>query len=212
MSRRIRLLVSRGEECKYLSHLDVCRVWERACRRAGIKLKYSEGFSPHPKLTIAAPLPVGVTACADFLEIECDAMVRTVMQTLPSALPIGFEVHDAMEIDPAVESLQSLVHRAQYKVVVEYSGSVEQVEEKLRIFLEASEVLITRHREDRSKEINIRPLVLEARLENLENSRLTLILLLMCSAEGTGRCDEFCSALGLSAPLETCRTRLFLKE
>ena len=67
--QRIRLKFGRDSRLKFISHLDMMRAWQRVFTRAGLKLAYSEGFSPHPKFTIAAPLPVGVTSDAEFAEI-----------------------------------------------------------------------------------------------------------------------------------------------
>ena len=67
--QRIRISFSRGEKVKYISHLDLMRLWERALRRASIPIAYSQGFSPHPKISIAAPLPIGVTSDGEFMDI-----------------------------------------------------------------------------------------------------------------------------------------------
>ena len=67
--QRLRVTFSRGEELKYLSHLDVMRLWERALRRADLPLAYSQGFSPHAKISIAAPLPLGVTGERELMDI-----------------------------------------------------------------------------------------------------------------------------------------------
>ena len=64
---RLRLKFSRGEKLKYLSHLDLMRLWERALRRAGLPAAYSEGFSPHPRISLASPLAVGVTSRAELM-------------------------------------------------------------------------------------------------------------------------------------------------
>ena len=212
MNKRIRLLISRGAESKYLSHLDVSRVWIRACRRAGLNVKYSEGFSPRPKLTIAAPLPVGVMAQADFLEIECAELARTVMQVLPTALPAGFGVHGAMEIDSAAPSLQASVYSAEYNLLVPCGLSLENIQGRLKAFLAAEEIIFKRLREGSMKEFNIRPLVLDAETKNLKDGILMMRVLLKCSMSGTGRSEEFCAALGLAAPLSITRTRLFLQD
>ena len=45
---RLRVRFCRGEELKFISHLDIIRLWVRALRRARIPLEYTEGFSPHP--------------------------------------------------------------------------------------------------------------------------------------------------------------------
>lgn len=55
--QRLRITFARGDEMKYITHLDMMRFWERALRRAGLPVAYSEGFSPHPQIAIAAPSP-----------------------------------------------------------------------------------------------------------------------------------------------------------
>ncbi len=82
---RLRLKFSRGEELKYISHLDLMRLWERALRRARIPIAYSEGFSPHPRLSLAAPLALGITSEAELIDIFLER--RLAPGLLTSALP-----------------------------------------------------------------------------------------------------------------------------
>ncbi|KPK23033.1 MAG: hypothetical protein AMJ70_04475, partial [Dehalococcoidia bacterium SG8_51_3] len=67
--QRLRIKYCRGEELKYISHLDIMRLWQRALNRAGISLAYSEGFHPHPKISLAAPLAIGVTSEAELMDV-----------------------------------------------------------------------------------------------------------------------------------------------
>ena len=67
--QRLRLRFSKGEQLKYISHLDLARAWERAFRRAGLPVAHSQGFNPRPRLQIAAALPVGVTGRAEYLDV-----------------------------------------------------------------------------------------------------------------------------------------------
>src|SRR4030042_1136628 len=73
--QRLRLKFSRGQELKFLSHLDLMRLWERALRRAGLPLAYSEGFTPHPQIALAAPLLVGVTSDAELMDVSLSRWV-----------------------------------------------------------------------------------------------------------------------------------------
>ena len=66
---RLRVKFKRGLEVKLISHLDIIRLWHRALRRAGVELAYSEGFSPHPKISLAAPLALGVTSQAELMDV-----------------------------------------------------------------------------------------------------------------------------------------------
>jgi len=66
MMDRIRFRYACGKELRYLSHLDLLRLFQRAMRRARLPLAYTLGFNPRPKLSLAAPLPVGVTASKEY--------------------------------------------------------------------------------------------------------------------------------------------------
>lgn len=66
--QRVRARFRKGERARHISHLDVLRYWERAMRRAGLPLCYSQGFTPHPKIAFAAPLPLGFTGEAEIME------------------------------------------------------------------------------------------------------------------------------------------------
>ncbi len=66
---RLRIRFKRGEEIKFISHLDLIRVWQRAFRRAGVVLAYSEGFNPHPRISLASPLALGITADAELMDV-----------------------------------------------------------------------------------------------------------------------------------------------
>ncbi|MGH2634098.1 MAG: TIGR03936 family radical SAM-associated protein, partial [Tepidiformaceae bacterium] len=66
-TQRFRVWFRKGERVRYISHLDVLRAWERAIRRTGLPLSYSQGFTPHPKIAFASPLPLGFIG-------ECEVM------------------------------------------------------------------------------------------------------------------------------------------
>ncbi len=74
-AQRIRVWFTKGERVQYISHLDVLRFWERAIRRAGLPLTYSQGFTPHPKLAFASPLPLGFTAEREVMDVTLDERV-----------------------------------------------------------------------------------------------------------------------------------------
>src|SRR5688500_7774877 len=66
---RVRLTFSKEGALRYIGHLDLVRMWERACRRAKLPLAYTLGFTPHPRLTLAAPLALGVTSAAELMDV-----------------------------------------------------------------------------------------------------------------------------------------------
>jgi radical SAM-linked protein len=73
--QRFRVWFRKGERVRYISHLDVLRSWERSIRRAGLPLSYSQGFTPHPKIAFASPLPLGFVSEAEVMDVSLDERV-----------------------------------------------------------------------------------------------------------------------------------------
>lgn len=115
---RVVVKYTREERVKYISHLDLMRTMQRAVRRADIPIAYSQGFNPHPVMSFASALPVGVTSDGEYMDmILSESMSLPVLkERLNHALPKGITVCDAMAVDSKAPSLMSLIERADYKV------------------------------------------------------------------------------------------------
>ena len=70
--KRLFLSITKGEELRFLGHLDFLRTVERAVMRSEIPVAFSEGFNPHMKLSLDSALGVGVTADPLYLEIRLE--------------------------------------------------------------------------------------------------------------------------------------------
>lgn len=113
---RLRFSFARLDQLKYLSHLELMRLMIRAFRRAALPLEYSRGFNPHPLFSIAAPLPVGVTAEREFADLSLSEPVEPALflELLSRQLPAGIELAGAGEAGPQAPSAASLVNAALY--------------------------------------------------------------------------------------------------
>lgn len=113
---RIRFRYARGKELCYLSHLDLMRLLQRAMRRAGLPLAYTLGFSPRPKLSLAAPLPVGVTASREYGEIFLVEPVSpaSFCRHLGEQLPVGLTLTGAVSVAMHDPPLAAVVNAALY--------------------------------------------------------------------------------------------------
>lgn len=120
-AQRVRITFARGDETKYITHLDLMRFWERALRRAEIPVAYSEGFSPHAQLSMAAPLAVGTTSEAELMDVYlAEAMPpAALMRQMSAQLPVGLSIVAAEEVGMALPALQADVRAAEYMVDVE---------------------------------------------------------------------------------------------
>lgn len=211
--QRLRLTFSRGEELKYISHLDLMRLWQRVLRRADIPLVYSQGFSPHPRLSLAAPLAVGVTSGGELIDIFLERRVSPhfFIKKVREQLPCGIDISEVLEVGLGLPSLQSQVLFAEYKVIAKAGKEQKEVEADIRSLL-ASDSLPWQH--DRDKEVrkyDLRGLIDDLWLLDWHNGECTLGMRLHCDSMGTGRPEQVTLALGFpNHPKSIHRTKLIL--
>ena len=70
---KIRIRFSKHGHIKFVGHLDMVRYFQKVMRRANVDIAYSQGFSPHQKMSFASPLSVGVTSQGEYFDIEVNS-------------------------------------------------------------------------------------------------------------------------------------------
>ena len=209
--QRLVITFSRGDDVKYISHLDMMRLWHRALRRAGMPVAYSQGFNPQPRIAIAAPLAVGVTSEGELMDIYFQRKVAPEFfaKTLSEQLPEGIEILDVKDIWPRLPSLQSQLKFAEYWVEVEPEMPLEVLENEVTMLL-AKDSLPWKHaRGDKVHKYDLRALIDDIRVITGDDSTYTLGLRLKNDPQGSGRPDQVLLALGFSSPARSIhRTRL----
>ena len=211
--QRLRLKFGRGEELKFLSHLDLMRLWERALRRAGLPLAYSEGFTPHPRIALAAPLSVGVTSEAELMDVFLSRWIApdSFVAQAKKQLPQGLDLPEAWPVGLNIPSLQSQVRFAEYKVEVDTEKARQEVESAVRSLLSAEELPWHHFRDTGARHYDLRALVDNLWLIDCRDSLCVLGMRLRCDARGSGRPEQVVKALGFSqGPKSIHRTKLIL--
>ena len=124
---RIRLTFSKEGALRFVGHLDLVRMWERAFRRAKLPLAYTLGFTPHPRLTFAAPLSLGATSEAELLDVYLrEALTaEAVMDRIGAELPEGCAVRAAEALAVEGPPLTALTRWAAYTVLAAGAGDAE---------------------------------------------------------------------------------------
>jgi radical SAM family uncharacterized protein/radical SAM-linked protein len=127
---RFRLKYTKGPEIRFISHLDISRVWLRAISRAGLPIAYSQGFSPHPKVSFGPPLPLGVTSRGEYMDIQLDRPAASESITsLQAHLPRGMSILAAKPIMSNARSISELAEAADY--MVKWPGDAAAIRSKL---------------------------------------------------------------------------------
>lgn len=156
-AQRLRVLFRKGERVKYISHLDVLRYWERAIRRAGLPLAYSQGFTPHPKLAFASPLPLGFTGEREVMDVTLDERIDPAefQRRLVEQDTEDLAVVEVREIPLAASAPQSAMLWSDYRVVIPGLDPAA-ARQAVREFLERASLPWREERGERVREYDLR--------------------------------------------------------
>ena len=202
---RLRLKFSRGEQLKFLSHLDLMRLWERAFRRAGMELAYSEGFSPHPRISLAAPLAVGTTSIAELMDVFLSRRITDglFVEKVSPQLPGGIGIIQILPVNIDAPSLQSRLRFAEYRVDMLSDKSVPDIESALAALLDRESLPWHHSRDTGERFYDLRPLINSLWLGGKRGDKCSIGMLLRCDASGSGRPEQVVKALGFSTQPES---------
>ncbi len=142
-SGKLRLRFGKTGRAVYISHLDLMHTMQRAFSRAEYELKYSEGFNPHPQISIALPLSVGAESVCEIMDfrLQQEADPKEIPARLTAVMPEGIEVSECYEQMRKVAELKYL----EIEGVFEYDDrDAAQMAGKLREFYAADEIVITK--------------------------------------------------------------------
>ena len=150
-------LFERKGALSYIGHLDLKAVFERALKRAGQPLLYTQGFNPRPMLEFALPLGVGIDTEGDWMDVamEVPVDIDEYVTKLNSELPGGLRLIRAVQLDEPKRSLMSVVTCAEYRI--EAPGITDAV---LKLF-EREQVETTKKSKGREVKTDIRPLLIK---------------------------------------------------
>ena len=157
---KLRLRFRKTGRAVYISHLDLMHTMQRAFSRAGYELKYSEGFNPHPLISIALPLSVGAASECELMDFRLkeDVDLAALPARLTAALPEGIEILEAYEFTRKAAELKWLRVRG----VFEYDErDTAAMCKALQDFYARESIVITKKTKRGIGETDIRPAIRE---------------------------------------------------
>lgn len=115
---KIRIKFSKSGAMRFIGHLDIMRFFQKAIRRAGIDIAYSEGYSPHQIMSFAAPLGVGLSSHGEYFDIEVNSCTssKDMKDRLNEQMVPGIEIINITRLDEKAKNAMASVAAAEYSV------------------------------------------------------------------------------------------------
>lgn len=151
---------------KFIGHLDVMRFFQKVMRRADVDICYTTGFSPHQIMSFSAPLGLGVTSEAEYVDIEIHSTdsSKEMVRRLNDAMVEGIQVLSYRLLPDDAKNAMSIVTASDYRLTFreEYLPENEKAFwKRVDEFLKQDTILIVKKTKKSEKEVDIRPLIYE---------------------------------------------------
>ncbi len=180
-----RLLFSKTERARYISHLDLMRTFQRSFLRADLQVKHTEGFNPHAYVSLPLPLSVGFSSQCEILEfgVPQGTNYEDIPGRLTRALPDGIQVHTCYDVSRPIKQLVYV----NYALSLCYDKGTPPDAESLIRDLLGQETFIIDKKSKKAKsgmvQLDLIPLIHSVKYQNTPNT-LGLDLILMAQNPG----------------------------
>lgn len=177
----------------YVSHLDILNILHRGINRSQIKIKYSEGFNPHPKLAFSPALSLGVSSIAEYVDVELDEKIspKDFIKRLNSSLPEGIEITKAKEYTGKKSLSAQITHNVYKLVFPREENDLAALEERIATINEATEIVVEKvNKKGQTKSHNQKEKIVELNYNKGANSDI-VIAVLQNSPDGALKVKEF---------------------
>lgn len=205
---KVRLRYAKRGKLRFTSHRDVARAFERALRRAGLPMAYSQGYSPHPKISWVGAAPTGAASEAEYVEIQLVEHVdpEMVRGELDAALPEGLAVLEAVLAGPG--GLAERIEASRWRIEVRQWG-IEQLRHATQALLAAPELQVQRVTKDGLRSLDARAAIVSLDIDDFPTLapapdqlvRCGILLAVVRQVNPAVRSDDVLSALGVVAGL-----------
>ncbi|HZU80723.1 MAG TPA: TIGR03936 family radical SAM-associated protein [Acidimicrobiales bacterium] len=205
---RLRVRFAKLGRVRWTSHRDVARMWERALRRGGLPVAYTEGFSPRPQLSFGLALPTGCESTAEYLDVSLrdDVDPGTFAGLLSPLLPEGVDVRAAAVLAPGTPSLQEVVDGCAWDVDVP-DVDVDVLAAAVARALASPSLPVERERKGRRQVDDVRSALLALEAHPAAHGRGSRLVAEVSTRPRGVRPAELAAALGLElgAARRTCQ-------
>ncbi|MXV92336.1 MAG: DUF2344 domain-containing protein [Chloroflexi bacterium] len=197
VAQRLRITFGKAGTLRYTSNLDMAKIWERVLRRADLPLLYTRGFNTRPRISLAMPLPLGISSECELLDISlrerldfCEASLRA---RLLAVSPPGLSILAIEEVAPRSSAMQSRIISAEFRIHFHDRPERADLQGKIDELLGKESIIVERTRRRKRSVMDVRPLILSLQIDD----NADLLAHLSVGDRGNLRPDHLLELLGM---------------
>lgn len=153
---KYRVKFSKLGKIKFIGHLDLLKVFQRAIKRAKLPITYSKGFNPHQQVSFAIPLPLGMESISEYLDLKLDEDLDSneILEKLNKEMPMGIEIINVLKLKDDEKNAPSIVCGGEYEVTLDREVNINDFNKRISDLLNSgAEINIQKKGKKRGKEI-----------------------------------------------------------
>ena len=160
---KIRVRFSKQGQMKFIGHLDMVRYFQKVMRRGEIDVAYSEGFSPHQKMSFAAPLSVGVLSKGEYFDMEVNSTLSTkeAIERINEQNVEGVKVLSYKLLPDNAKNAMDVMSAADYFVYTDIF-----TDDDITGFINQDSINVIKKTKKSEKEVDIKPLIYSIKKED----------------------------------------------
>lgn len=166
---KVRIKFEKSGIMRFIGHLDMMRYFQKAFRRSGIDIQYSQGFSPHQLISVAAPLGVGLTSTGEYMDIvmgECPSS-KELVDRINEQMVEGVRILSAVALPDNSKNAMSIVDTADYRISFRENMEPDfDLSEAIEKFMSQNAIMVTKKTKKSEKTMDIKPMIHTLREEN----------------------------------------------
>lgn len=197
---RVRLRFQKHGIMRFVGHLDMMRFFQKAIRRAGLPVAYSNGFHPHQIMSFALPLGIGITSDGEYMDLELseDIPGKEALDCLNAEMAGGVRVMSWNRLPDSAKKAMAAVEAAEYRVELEVFSPLDWWEAIRSFYKESDAIIILKKTKKSERFLDLKPLIHDFCVEEETNDKVSFYIRL-----SAGSTDNIKPDLVFSHFLET---------
>ena len=167
---KVRVKFTKHGSLKFIGHLDIMRYFQKAIRRSGLDVVYTEGFSPHQIMSFAAPLGVGLESNGEYMDIEMKTVYEEskMLEDFNKTMAEGIEILNMRKLQDTAGNAMASVQGSEYSIYFKKGNEPEfDYVKALPLFFEKETIQVIKQTKKSETQLDLKPYIYQMSIKSI---------------------------------------------